>query len=87
MFMICSNESLNVYLVHNEQTKLTATWINTLAAAFIAAGAVAPVAAVLYGLSALPIELARLIGLALACAAIGVGIHFVARAQLGRLRE
>ena len=29
-----------MHLVHNEQTKLTATWINTVAAAFIAAGAV-----------------------------------------------
>lgn len=32
------------HLVHNEQTKLTATWINTLAAALIAAGAFAPAA-------------------------------------------
>ena len=76
-----------MHLVHNERTKLTATWINTLAAAFIAAGAVAPIAAVLYGLSALPVELGRLISLALACVTIGCGIHFLARAQLGRLRE
>jgi hypothetical protein len=76
-----------MHLVHNEQTKLTATWINTLAAAFIAAGAVAPVAAVLYGLTALPIAPGRLIALALACLALGFGIHIIARAQLGSLRE
>ena len=38
-----------MYLVHNEQTKLTATWINTLAAGLIAAGAFAPAAALVLG--------------------------------------
>ena len=76
-----------MHLVHNERTKLTATWINTLAAAFIAAGAVAPIAAILYGLSAFPVAPERLVGLAIACVAIGVGIHMLARAELGRLRE
>ena len=74
-------------LIHNERTKLTATWINTLAAAFIAAGAVAPVAAILYGLTALPIGPGRVTGLAIACAALGVAIHIWARAMLGSLRE
>ena len=76
-----------MHLVHNERTKLTATWINTLAAAFIAAGAVAPVAAILYGLSALPIAMTRLLGLAFTCAVLGFSIHLGARALLGRLRE
>lgn len=76
-----------MHLVHNEQTKLTATWINTLAAAFIAAGAVAPVAAILYGLSALPIATGRLVLLAIACTVVGFGIHIVARALLRDLRE
>ena len=74
-------------LIHNERTKLTATWINTLAAALIAAGAVAPIAAILYGLSTLPISLGRIVVLAVACAAVGVAIHFGARAVLGSLRE
>jgi hypothetical protein len=76
-----------MHLVHNEQTKLTATWIHTLAAAFIAAGGVAPIAAILYGLSAFPIAPGRLIILALACVALGLGIHVMARAQLRKLRE
>ena len=76
-----------MHLVHNEKTKLTATWINTLAAAFIAAGGVAPVAAILYGLSAIPIGLGRLVGLAFGCALVGGAIHLLARAQLERLRE
>jgi hypothetical protein len=71
-----------MHLIHNERTKLTATWINTLAAAFIAAGAVAPVAAILYGLSAFPVAPERLVGLAVGCVAIGVGVHFLARTNL-----
>jgi hypothetical protein len=76
-----------MHLVHNEQTKLTATWINTLAAALIAAGAFAPAAAVLYGLAALPIATGRLLGIACACSALGFAIHLGARVLLGRLRE
>jgi L-alanine-DL-glutamate epimerase-like enolase superfamily enzyme len=52
-----------MHLVDNERTKLTASWGNTVAAAFIAAGAVAPVAAILYGLTALPITPARMLAL------------------------
>ena len=44
-----------MHLVHNERTKLTATWINTLATALVAAGFFAPVAALAYGISPLPI--------------------------------
>ena len=80
-------QSAPMHLVHNEQTKLTATWFNTLATALIAAGAVAPVAAILYGLAALPVPPGRLIALALACLGLGSGLHIVARAQLGNLRE
>ena len=76
-----------MHLVHNERTKLTAAWCNTLATAFVGAGALAPLAAWLYGLSALPIPPIHLIGLALACGAVGVGIHLFGWAMLGRLRE
>ena len=44
-------------LVHNERTKLTAAWFNTLATALMAAGLFAPVAALLYGLTELRVEL------------------------------
>jgi len=76
-----------MHLVHNERTKLTATWINTLAAALIAAGAVAPVTAILYGLAALPVGIGRVVGLAAGCVALGVAVHLRARAVLGSLRE
>ena len=76
-----------MHLVHNEADQADCDVDHTIAAALIAAGAVAPIAAVLYGLSALPVQLGRWITLALACVTIGCGIHFLARAQLGRLRE
>ena len=38
-----------MFLVHNEQTKLTAAWLNTLATALVAAGTFAPFAALFYG--------------------------------------
>jgi len=61
--------------------------LHTVAAAFIAAGAVAPVAGVLYGLTALPITPARMLALASACLAFGIGIHLIARISLRSLRE
>jgi hypothetical protein len=76
-----------MHLVHNERTKLTAAWCNTLATALVAAGAFAPAAAWLYGLSALLITPGYLFGVAIACAALGLSIHLVGRAYLGRLRE
>ncbi|GEO13497.1 hypothetical protein [Microvirga aerophila] len=41
-------------LVHNEQTKLTATALNNIAVAFVIAGFVGPVVALGYGSDALP---------------------------------
>jgi hypothetical protein len=76
-----------MFLIHNERIKLTAAWLNTLATALIAAGAFAPAAAWLYGLSALPIGPAFLAALACACLVSGVGLHLFGLAMLGRLRE
>lgn len=74
-------------LVHNERTKLTASWLNTVATALMAAGAFAPGAAWLYGLPSLPIGNFNLLAIALACIAAGTGIHVAAVALIGRLRE
>ena len=76
-----------MYLVHNEQTKLTATWINTLAAALIAAGAFAPAAALVYGLSPAVITTAYVMLVLLICVGMGVALHFAGRLLLGSLRE
>jgi hypothetical protein len=76
-----------MFLVHNERTKLTASWLNALATGLIAAGAFAPAAAWLYGLSALPIGAFYLSAIAFACVVAGVSLHGFALAMLGRLRE
>ena len=76
-----------MFLVDNERTKLTASWLNALATALIAAGGFAPVAAWLYGLSALPVGALYLSVVALACAVGGIGLHVFALATLRRLRE
>ncbi|WP_407518754.1 hypothetical protein [Methylobacterium oryzisoli] len=38
-------------LIHNEQTKLTAGYLNAGASAFLAAGVVAPIAAAVFGVT------------------------------------
>ena len=38
-------------LIHNERTKLTATYLNTAATGFLGAGVVAPIAAAVFGLT------------------------------------
>jgi hypothetical protein len=42
---------VSVSLVHNEQTKLTATWLNGIAIASIAVGGIAPFVAAILGTS------------------------------------
>lgn len=70
-------------LVHNERIKLSATWLNGLATAAVAVGSIAPSIAAVTGATS-PILAA---GLALFWLLIGAGLHFTARALLGRLRD
>jgi hypothetical protein len=74
-------------LVHNERTKLTAGWFNTLATALIAAGVFAPGAAVLYGISSIQLSRGFLAIILLGCVAVGVAIHLAALMLIGRMRE
>ena len=76
-----------MHLVHNERTKLTASWLNTLATAFVAAGAFAPLVAWIYGFSEVPVSAPSLFVAAFACGAGGLGIHIFGWAMLGSLRE
>jgi predicted membrane protein len=76
-----------VFLVRNEQTKLTAAWLNALGAAIIAAGVFAPVLASLYGVSQ-PVRSWLLLPLLSAtCFAFGAFLHGLGRLALRRLRE
>lgn len=76
-----------MFLVRNERTKLTASWLNALAAALVAAGVFAPIAALIYGLSQIPQNSLQLSLVILICIAGGVFLHWIGRAVLGRLRE
>ena len=75
-----------MFLVHNEQTKLTAAWLNTLGAALVAAGTFAPIAALFYGFSNSTTNHLELTLGAGVCFAIGVALHLAARIFLRRLQ-
>ena len=70
-------------LVHNEQTKLTATWLNGIAIAAVAVGGIAPFVAALTGTASIP---AAVVG-ALAWLVFGLLLHWSARRVLRRLIE
>lgn len=74
-------------LVHNERTKLTAAWFNTLATAVIAAGVFAPTAALIYGVAPTPSDIRLTYGLGAACFGFGWALHLVGRSVLRRLQE
>jgi hypothetical protein len=76
-----------MHLVFNERTKHTASWFNALATALIAAGAFAPAAAALYGISMPATGGGYLLVLMVGCFAIGASLHVFGRVLLGRLRE
>ena len=74
-------------LIHNERTKLTASWFNTMAAAFVGAGLFAPLAALAYGLAELRIGVSTVVGMVTVCVAGGAILHVIGWTVLGRLRE
>jgi hypothetical protein len=77
-----------IALIHNERTKLTATWVNALAVAVVATGVVAPVAAVVFGLPTLgTISASTLVPITAGWLLLGIALHLLARVMLGRLRE
>ena len=71
-------------LVHNEQTKLSATWLNGVGIASAAVGGIAPLAAIVFGTGA-----SNVITVAVSSVvwvSIGTALHFVARIILRRLK-
>jgi hypothetical protein len=71
-------------LIHNERTKLSATALNGVAIASIVAGFITPLAALTFGVSG-PVGRGVLVTAlaSFAWLAVGLGLHFLARA-LGR---
>lgn len=70
-------------LVHNEQTKLTATWLNGIATAVLAVGGFAPTVAATVSSGTVPPFTALL---ARVCCAGSAVLHLLARLTLRRLR-
>ena len=73
--------------IHNERTKLTANWLNTVATALLAAGVFAPFGAVVFGLPGVNVSGAYLAAVSLLCVLAAIGLHLTGRHILGRLRE
>ena len=76
-----------MFLIANERTKLTANWLNALAAALVTAGVFAPAAALLYGLSQPALAGIHILLLTGAYFAGGFFLHILGWLTLGRLRE
>ena len=74
-------------LIHNERTKLTAAWFNTLGAALVATGLFAPASALLCGLSQPAFGAVFMITLAGGCLVFGIALHLAGRLMLRSLRE
>jgi len=72
--------------IHNEQTKLLATGLNTIAVAFVVIGGVTPLTAISFGVATAPSLSLGTAGFALVWFGAGAGIHWVARRVLRSLR-
>jgi len=72
-------------LIHNERTKYLATLLNTVAAATIVAGVIAPVIAFTYGVPG-PIADWLTVAISLVWLLTGAALHYAVRVILGRLR-
>ncbi len=70
-------------LVRNEQTKLTATWLNGVSVAAVAVGLIAPVTAALVGTTSFQTAAAS----GTIWILIATGVHLGARLMLKRLVE
>jgi hypothetical protein len=69
----------------NERRKLTASYLNTLSAAVMTVGAIAPLASVVYGNTAPSPWVVAIAGAI--CIAISLSLHFGARWLLGGIEE
>ena len=71
----------------NEQRKLTATYLNTIASAILALGGIAPLAAIVYGNLPISNGVWVLTLILAVCICISLALHFLARALLVRIEE
>jgi len=75
-------------LIRNERVKLTATWLNTIAAATVVTGVIAPAVAFVFGFPGSGMMSSAVYSAAAtAWFLLGIGLHVLARYVLGLLRE
>jgi hypothetical protein len=74
-------------LVHNEQAKLTATYVNGLAIAVFAVGGLAPLFSILYSDRPAATPFWSVVAISLVCFVASGGLHYTARRFLKGMRE
>jgi hypothetical protein len=73
--------------VVNERLKLLASGFNTVAAAFVTTGVIAPLIAVIYGLAPKTLDPVLVIVSSLICMLVSGCLHLAGRTILGALKE
>jgi hypothetical protein len=73
--------------VRNERRKLTASWLNAIATALVAAGGFAPVASQIYGFGSNRVDQTLVLTSSAICVVLSLGLHLVGRQLLGGLEE
>jgi hypothetical protein len=73
--------------VRNERRKLTASWLNAIATALVAAGGFAPVASQIYGFGSNRVDQSLVLISSAVCVAVSVVLHLIGRQHLGGLEE
>ena len=73
--------------VRNERLKFTASWLNAVATALMAAGVFAPVAAQIYGFGSIRANETQAFVSSVVCVAVSLVLHLIGRQLLGGLDE
>ncbi len=73
--------------VLNERLKLLANWFNTVSAAFLTTGVVAPIITIIYGVASTTLDPALVLASSLIFMLVSGALHLAARSALGALRE
>ena len=73
--------------VRNERRKLSASWLNAIATALMAAGVFAPVASQIYGFGPNRADQTLVLISSAVCVAVSLVLHLVGRQHLGGLEE
>jgi hypothetical protein len=73
--------------VRNERRKFTASWLNAIATALVAAGVFAPVASQIYGFGSNRADQTLVLTSSAVCVAMSLVLHLSGRQVLGGLEE